>query len=459
MPSDDATPKQVGRYEILRLIAEGAMGRVLLAHDPVLDRDVAVKLLRDDLKIPDDVRDGLIVRMRHEARAAARVAHPNLVTLHDMGEDDAVGLYLVFEYLEGPTLKECIKKGRLSPRRAARIARELGAALTFAHRAGVLHRDIKPENVILSATGAKLADFGIARIPDSTLTHAGGLLGTPAYSAPETFRVSKFSAESDQFSLAATLYEAISGRRAFPGDDAVAVASKIATDPPKPFAEKLQLSPSVDTVLLKAMAKAPADRYESCEAFGLALVSALTGLAVPARPASSPFDLVGRGSMPSTSGSDGAATDSQVPTLNQPEKLDLALSAVGDAAHPTLPPPERRTTQIVIGGAVVLITAGLLVHTATQDPETDASLVPALASARSEADPSTRPPAPPPPVSDRGRKAPAVELDAGAQGGVGGEAATEPGDAGAGSADAGPATSPADEVEPDGAGGAPAVGE
>ena len=120
MKLGDEIPAKVGRYEILRLIAEGAMGRVLLAHDPVLDRDVAVKLLRDDLKIPEDVRDGLIVRMRHEARAAARVAHPNLVTLHDMGEDEEIGLYLVFEYLEGPTLKECIRKGRLAPRRAAR---------------------------------------------------------------------------------------------------------------------------------------------------------------------------------------------------------------------------------------------------------------------------------------------------------------------------------------------------
>src|SRR3954454_15512065 len=123
------------------------MGRVLLAHDPVLDRDVAVKLLRDDLKIPADVRDGLIVRMRHEARAAARVSHPNHVTLHDMGEDDEVGLYLVFEYVEGPTLKQRIAEARPPPAQAARLARELGGALTFAHAAGILHRDVKPENV------------------------------------------------------------------------------------------------------------------------------------------------------------------------------------------------------------------------------------------------------------------------------------------------------------------------
>src|SRR5262245_11789385 len=188
-PSDPPLPKSVGRYEVVRLLGEGSMGRVLLAHDPVLDRDVAVKHLRGDLKIPRDVREGLIKRMRHEARAAARVPHPNLVVLHDMGEDPAVGLFLVFEYVEGPTLKQRIaREGRLPPAEAARLAAGLGEALTTAHEAGILHRDVKPENVMLARTGGKIADFGIARIPDSTLTHQGGLMGTPAYSAPETFR-------------------------------------------------------------------------------------------------------------------------------------------------------------------------------------------------------------------------------------------------------------------------------
>ncbi len=244
LPSEPPLPAKVGRYEVVRLLGEGAMGRVLLAHDPVLDRDVAVKYLRGDLKIPRDVRRGLLERMEHEARASARVAHPNLVVLHDMGEDPAVGLYLVFEYVEGPTLKQRLRDGRLPPAEAARLARELGAALTTAHAAGILHRDVKPENIMLARTGGKIADFGIARIPDSTLTHQGGLMGTPAYSAPETFRGGKFSPASDQFSLAASLYEALSGRRAFPGDDAVTVAARIASEPPEPFAAGLGLPPA-----------------------------------------------------------------------------------------------------------------------------------------------------------------------------------------------------------------------
>jgi serine/threonine-protein kinase len=113
-----------------------------------------------------------------------------------MGEDDDLGLYLVFEYIEGPTLKQRLEEGRLTPRQAARVAKEIGGALTFAHDRGVLHRDVKPENLILSPTGTKLTDFGIARVPDSTLTHAGGLLGTPAYSAPETFQLRRDAVRS-----------------------------------------------------------------------------------------------------------------------------------------------------------------------------------------------------------------------------------------------------------------------
>ncbi len=251
------------------------MGRVLLAHDPVLDRDVAVKLLRDDLTIPDDQRQALLDRMRQEARAAARVSHPNIVALHDMGEDPSLGLYLVFEYLAGSTLKERLERGPLVPASAARLAGELGSALTTAHEAGVLHRDIKPENIILAPSGAKIADFGIARVPDSTLTLGGVLLGTPAYSAPEALSGGQFSAKSDQFSLAATLYEAISGRRAFPGEDAVAVAHKIANDDPPPLSNVAGVDPPVDAVLQRALSRDPRTRFDTCAEFGAALSEAL----------------------------------------------------------------------------------------------------------------------------------------------------------------------------------------
>ncbi len=251
------------------------MGRVILARDPVLDRSVAIKLLRSDLRLPPEQRAALFDRMRHEARASARVSHPNIVALHDMGEDPELGLYLVFEYAEGTTLKDRLEQGRLSRDAAAKLARETGDALSTAHAAGVLHRDIKPENIILTRTGAKVADFGIARVPDSTLTRDGGVLGTPAYAAPEALHRGSFSPLSDQFSLATTLYEAISGRRAFPGDDAVAVATLITTSKPVPIAILCGLDEHVDRVLFRAMSQTPEERFASSEEFANALSEAL----------------------------------------------------------------------------------------------------------------------------------------------------------------------------------------
>src|SRR6478609_888977 len=268
----------IGRYQPVRLLGRGAMGRVLLAHDPVVDRRVAIKLLRDDLVIAPEQKDALIDRMRQEARASARVSHPNIVALYDMGEHPELGLYLVFEYAEGSTLEQRISRGPLGGEAGAKLARELGDALTTAHAAGVLHRDIKPQNIILTPTGAKIADFGIARVPDSTLTRDGGLLGTPAYSAPECITKGTFSPLSYQFSLAATLYEALSQRRAFPGEDAVSVATRITTDIPPNIAQLRGLDAHVDAILSRGLAKTPADRFPSARELGETLAEAL-GLA------------------------------------------------------------------------------------------------------------------------------------------------------------------------------------
>jgi serine/threonine-protein kinase len=259
------------------------MGRVLLAEDPVLHREVAIKHLRADLQLAPEQRVALLERMSQEARASARVNHPHLVALFDMGEDETLGLYLVFEYVEGPTLHDRLQQGPLSPQEAARLVRELGDALAYAHGRGIVHRDIKPENVIMSPAGSKLADFGIARLPDSTLTQGTGIvLGTPAYSAPEALRGGKFSPLSDQFSLGATMYEAVSGRRAFPGEDALAVAARITNDDPQKFAAQCGLDRSVDLVFGKVLAKTPKHRYRSTADFGAALADALLGARQPA---------------------------------------------------------------------------------------------------------------------------------------------------------------------------------
>jgi eukaryotic-like serine/threonine-protein kinase len=279
-------PKKIGRYEVEHLLGQGGMGRVWLARDTVLGRRVAIKVLRDDLALPPAVRDELIVRMGHEARAAAAVSHPNIVTLYDMGEDDVLGLFLVFEYVTSKSdvlpdsatdadapvsLRDRLKRGPLSFSEVAKLAREVGSALTFAHDTGVIHRDVKPENILFSRNGFKIADFGIARIPDSTITRANTVLGTPAYTAPEALSKGDFSPASDQFSLAATLYEAATGARAFSGDDAIATAGKVSSEPPPPLHESIgpdAIVRDLDAALRRGLAKTPEARFASCAELG-----------------------------------------------------------------------------------------------------------------------------------------------------------------------------------------------
>lgn len=277
MTSSPTLTRTIGRYEVESELGRGAMGIVLLARDPVLERQVAIKYVRSDLKLSVEDRKSLMLRIRQEARAIARIAHPGIVSLHDLGESEEEGVYLVFERAEGPTLEAALRRGRLTPEGAARLAKELGEGLRAAHQRDVVHRDIKPGNIILTEEGAKVADFGVARLPESTLTKAGVRVGTPAYTAPEAIAAANHTPRSDQFSLAASLYEAISGRRAFPGDDAISVARSIETDDPLPIAAALGLTPRVDAVLLRGMAKRPEQRFASCASFGAALSEALTG--------------------------------------------------------------------------------------------------------------------------------------------------------------------------------------
>ncbi len=277
-------PRTIGRYDVERMLGQGGMGRVWLARDTVLGRRVAIKVLRDDLALPPTVRDELVTRMRHEAQAAAAVSHPNIVALHDMGEDEAVGLFLVFEYVPGPradgpeSLRDRLREGPLPLAEVAKLARELGSALTFAHTAGVIHRDIKPENILFSRTGWKIADFGIARIPESTITRANTVLGTPAYTSPEALSTGDFGAASDQFAFAATLYEAATGVRAFGGPDAIATARNVSSEPPPPLEPALGSAPVVRALgaaLSKGVAKEVAGRFASCVDLGEAVARAI----------------------------------------------------------------------------------------------------------------------------------------------------------------------------------------
>jgi serine/threonine-protein kinase len=292
-------PEQIGRYRIERLLGSGSMGNVYLAHDADLDRPVAVKTLRD-LVLDAEMRQVFLSRFQNEARAAARLHHPNIVQIFDVGDDPNLGPYLVFEYVQGHTLKDELKQGGpLARERLLEVAQQVGDALATAHLAGVIHRDLKPENLLITDNGqVKLADFGIARVPNADLTKEGQFLGTPCYSAPETLRSGEYSEQSDLFSFGAVMYEAVSGERAFPGTEAMAVAHAVMNGSPVPPSEAnrgASIPPTVDTAILRAIERSPAKRYASARTFVSALREAYDGRKPPKarrKRKSLPFALV-----------------------------------------------------------------------------------------------------------------------------------------------------------------------
>jgi serine/threonine-protein kinase len=265
-------PSKIGRYPVVRLIGRGAMGSVYLARDTELERDVAIKTVRN-LGTTAEERESFLERFRNEARAVGRLRHPSIVSVYDVGTDDQEGPYLVFEYVEGATLKELLRaKGSLEPVELLSMAEQLADALTLAHREGIIHRDIKPENLLVGNDGiTRLLDFGVARVPDAALTGEGQFLGTPCYGAPEMLRGGAPLPASDQFSFAAVLYEAASGSRAFPGTEAIAVAHRVVHEDPPPASDVKQqgaIAPkTLDVVLARGLAKRPEARYESVAQF------------------------------------------------------------------------------------------------------------------------------------------------------------------------------------------------
>lgn len=271
-------PRSIGRYTIDRLIGSGAMGNVFLGRDPELDRAVAIKTVRDQ-GLGRDALEMFLTRFKNEARAAARLSHPSIVSVYDVGEDPEVGPYLVFEYVAGSTLKEVLaSRGALDVADVVLLADNVARAIDTAHAAGVIHRDIKPDNLLVTSEGqTKLADFGVARVPNAALTREGQFLGTPCYAAPETLSGGVYGPSSDIFSFAAVLYEAVSGIRAFPGDDALSVAQKVIHDSPRSpgqVARGITIPAEVDAVIMRGLSKDPATRTKTASELAKALRSA-----------------------------------------------------------------------------------------------------------------------------------------------------------------------------------------
>ncbi len=215
-------PRQrIGRYEVIKTIGKGAMGVVYKARDPLLDSVVAVKTISSPQGQGRRVRSAFLERFQREAKAAAKMQHPAIVTIFDVGVDEESGApFMVLEYLPGESLADRLDRVRFSLARSVQIALDLASALSFAHRQRIVHRDVKPANVLHAGDNRwKLADFGIARMPDSDLTQVGIFMGTPGYSPPEAIREGRYTPQADVFAWGAVFYELLSGRIPYEGPD------------------------------------------------------------------------------------------------------------------------------------------------------------------------------------------------------------------------------------------------
>lgn len=290
----DSAPTKLGggRYELEGLLGRGGMAEVRKARDLRLGRTVAIKRLRTDLASDSTFQ----ARFRREAQSAASLNHPAVVAVYDTGEEDApdgsgVMLpYIVMEYVEGRTLRDILREDRkILPHRALEIIGSVLTALDYSHRAGIIHRDIKPANVMLTPTGdVKVMDFGIARAvadASATMTQTAAVIGTAQYLSPEQARGEQVDARSDIYSTGCLLYELLTGRPPFVGDSPVSVAYQhVREEPTPPSVLDPEISPEIDAITLKALAKLLPERYQSAEEMRSDVERALDGAAVLAPP-------------------------------------------------------------------------------------------------------------------------------------------------------------------------------
>ena len=278
-----STPRLLSnRYELGETLGYGGMSEVHHGHDVRLGREVAIKILRADL-----ARDPqFLERFRREAQNAAALNHPAIVAVYDTGEANAEFgplPYIVMEYVEGRTLRDIVKtEGPMSQKRAMEVMADVCAALDFSHRHGIVHRDVKPANVMITKNGAvKVMDFGIARAMhdgQSAMTQTAAVIGTAQYLSPEQARGESVDARSDVYAAGCVLYELITGEPPFTGDSPVAVAYQhVREDPSPPSSVNPAVAPELDAVVLKALAKGPANRYQSAAEMRSDLVRTLSG--------------------------------------------------------------------------------------------------------------------------------------------------------------------------------------
>jgi beta-lactam-binding protein with PASTA domain/predicted Ser/Thr protein kinase len=275
-----------GRYRILRRLGSGGMANVYLAEDEELGRRVAIKILND--RHASD--ESFVERFRREAKNAAGLSHPNIVSIYDRGEAEGT-YYIAMEYLEGRSLKDrIVAEGPLPIPAAIEATRQILRALGFAHRGGIVHRDVKPHNVLLAQDSAerryKVTDFGISRTSASQMTEAGSIVGTAQYLSPEQARGAPVDQRSDIYSVGIVLYELLTGQLPFTGETPLEIAMKHLSEIPKPPSSlRPEISPDLDMVVLRALAKDPDERFDSAEDMDAELARVASGSAVTAETA------------------------------------------------------------------------------------------------------------------------------------------------------------------------------
>ena len=276
------TIENIGRYRVEGLLGIGAMGEVYRAYDPVIDRPVAIKVVRPQLAAGSGSEQWL-QRFRREARAAGRRFHPNIVAILDFGEDNGMP-FLAMEYVDGRSLDAILKtSGRLDPGRSVAVITQVLSALGFAHQNGIVHRDVKPSNIMVLSSGeVKVADFGIARIDASEFTIVGDLLGTPAYMAPEQFAGAPVDKRTDLFAAGVILFEMLTGVKPFRGNSITEIIAFMETRGPEDIRALNPAVPdSLKRVISKALAFDPAQRYADAGEFAKAIADAFPARSDP----------------------------------------------------------------------------------------------------------------------------------------------------------------------------------
>ncbi len=376
-----------GKYAIEELIKRGGMGSVYRGRHVLMDKTVAVKVLRPSLAVDDTV----VTRFSREAKAASRISHPHAVSVTDFGEAENGVVFLVMEYLDGRTLKDIIRsEGRMSLDRATEIIRQVSGALDAAHGQGVVHRDLKSDNIMLSSTNggdwAKVLDFGIAKIQlpagfrDMDVTAPNLVVGTPQYMSPEQCsQTGPIDARSDVYSLGVILYEMLAGRVPFTGESSTVIMMKQVQDaPPSLLTARPDLPASVDDIVRRALAKQPADRFQTAGELSEALARAASAGEVAAASAAS---LVGAAdTVPNTPVSPAADGPDEV-TIERPREIQTFVRSrqsvpayaepVGGGAVANFNP-----WRVMVPAAIVLVVVFGIVFLLTRSPGQTSGQVP-----------------------------------------------------------------------------------